>query len=172
MRLGVLSLASGEVTTQWPQAKVLGSLHTSGYWVNKARLQMCFANFVFTVTMAQWATSAGDKDTWEKDVLEYEPVFYFHTQLLCILRRGLSGWDEGWRRVCCCQILFWKGLALNSCAQTVASKKQAIRPSTPEYESSLLRYLPLCDLHLNLLLESPELFWGNYTSLSILCLDI
>lgn len=57
--------------------------------------------------------------------------FISTNQSVCILKRSLSGWDKGWHRVCHCQMAFWKGLELNSCAQTLANKKQAIRLKTP-----------------------------------------
>lgn len=91
---------------------------------------MCFSNAVFTFPMAKWVVWAGDKDIWEKDILVYEPVFYFYKPVSLYPQERLVRMEQK-HRICHCQMPFWKGLALNSCTQSLGNKNQAIRLSIP-----------------------------------------
>lgn len=50
-----------------------------GHWVNRTRLWMCFSNSDFTVLMAQWAVSAGDKDIWGRCLSLWASVLFPET---------------------------------------------------------------------------------------------
>lgn len=100
--------------------------------------------------------------------------FLSPSQSVCFFWRGLSSWDKGWHRLCHRQISFQKGLAVKSCAQALASKKQDIRLNTPNGFPSSLIWINVIFIWRIFILQdfSAKLFWGNSTSLLFPCLDI